>query len=233
MTTLFVGDVHGCAKELASLLKKVRLRPKKDRLLLVGDAFSRGPAPRTVWDQIEEFRVEMVLGNHDDRLLRQLCRWAEGKDPKFGRPEQRYTFAELVPVVDQLLPWLHNCPLYIDERKFLMVHAGINPEGGLEATTREEFLHIRTWPATDGTCGPRWYEYYEPSDQLLVFGHDAPGGVVERRHNPKALPYLIGLDSGCVYGGKLSGYLLDEDEIVQVKSRRDYAPKGQRQSSAR
>ena len=225
MTTLFVGDVHGCAKELDSLLKEVGLRPKKDRLLLVGDAFSRGPDPRPVWDQIEEFRIEMVLGNHDDRLLRQLRRWTEGKDPKLGRPEQRHTFAELLPVVDRLLPWLCDCPLYIEEEGFLMVHAGINPEGGLEATTREEFLRIRTWPPTDGICGPRWYEYYEPSDRLLVFGHDAPAGLIERRHSPKALPYLIGLDSGCVYGGKLSGYLLDEDEIVQVESHREYTPK--------
>ncbi len=227
MTTLFVGDVHGCAKEFANLLKKAGFRAGKDRLLLVGDAFSRGPAPRRVWEQMQDNKAEMVLGNHDDRLLRQLYRWAEGRDPKFSRPEQRFTFSELLPVVDRLLPWLHDCPLYIDEKEFLMVHAGINPEDGLASTTREQFLRIRTWPPTDGTCGPRWYEYYEPAKQLLVFGHDAPGGLVERRHSPKALPYIIGLDSGCVYGGKLSGYWLETDEIVQVKSRDTYAPRGQ------
>ena len=220
MTTLFVGDVHGCAKELSHLLKKVRFRPLKDRLLMVGDAFSRGPDPRSVWEQIQENDAEMVLGNHDDRLLRQLTRWIEGKDPKLARPGQRFTFTELLPVADRLLPWLDDRPLYIDEEEFLMVHAGVNPEGGLATTTREQFLRIRTWPPTEDTGGARWYEYYEPTDQLLVFGHDALGGLVERRHSPDSLPYIVGLDSACVYGGKLSAYLLEEDRIVQVKSRR-------------
>ena len=46
MATIFIGDVHGCARELKKLLEKVDFQPQKDRLLLTGDAFSRGPEPQ-------------------------------------------------------------------------------------------------------------------------------------------------------------------------------------------
>jgi len=51
----------------------------------------------------------------------------------------------------------------------------------------------------------------------LVFGHDAPGGLVLKKRRGK--PYLVGLDSGCVYGNALSAYILEEARIVQTASR--------------
>ena len=103
---------------------------------------------------------------------------------------------------------------------FVLVHAGLNPDKGLAGTTRKEFLTIRTWPPTAGLQGPRWHDAVGPDCGLVVFGHDAPGGLVIR-HSGTATsrPYLVGLDSGCVYGGLLSGYLLEENRTVQVKSR--------------
>ena len=51
---------------------------------------------------------------------------------------------------------------------------------------------------------------------MIVFGHDAPGGLVVKER--AGYPYLLGLDSGCIYGGQLSGYVLEEARLVQVKS---------------
>jgi hypothetical protein len=212
--TLFVGDVHGCAVELRELLALADFRPGSDRLLLTGDAFSRGPDPVGVWEQIAATRARMVLGNHDDRLLRHL-RQGRDADPK---PEHRLTLERVQSVADQLLSWLDSLPLWIADDRFVLVHAGLNPETGLEGTTREEFLAIRTWPPTDGLEGLRWHDHYRPDDRTLVFGHDAPGSLVVKRR-PDGRPYLLGLDSGCVYGGQLSGYLLEEDHLIQVPSR--------------
>ena len=87
---------------------------------------------------------------------------------------------------------------------------------GLQGTRRKEFLKIRTWPPTDDLASPRWHDFYEPEYPLLVFGHDAPGGLVVKKRAGR--PYLIGLDSGCIYGGQLSGYVLEEARLVQVES---------------
>ena len=102
-------------------------------------------------------------------------------------------------------------------------------EGGVEALaehftvesgvgwSRDELLAIRTWPPRKGIYGPRWHEAYRPAadGKALVFGHDAPGGLV-RRHRADGTPYLVGLDTGCVYGGELTAWILEEDRIVQV-----------------
>ena len=52
MRTIFIGDIHGCADELDRLLRKIAFQPERDRLFLTGDAFTKGPTPRAVWDQI-------------------------------------------------------------------------------------------------------------------------------------------------------------------------------------
>ena len=105
MRTIFVGDVHGCAAEFAAVLEEVKYKPKKDRLLLAGDAFSRGPQPRQVWDMIQQYAVQMVLGNHEDSLLKRLRRVLLGKDPRFNKEDQQFTLENLLPVADALLPW--------------------------------------------------------------------------------------------------------------------------------
>ena len=221
MATIFIGDIHGCAQELELLLAAAAYRARDDRLLLTGDAFSRGPLPLRVWEIIRETRAEMVLGNHDDRLLRQLTRSREGRDIGFSHDDQRFTFDQLSTVADPLLRWLSERPRWVDEAAFLLVHAGINPESGLERTTRKELLTIRTWPPVKGVVGPRWHDAVDPGDlPLIVFGHDAPGGLVfKKRGGDEGRPYILGLDSGCVYGGSLSAYILEENRIVQVASR--------------
>ena len=222
--TLFVGDVHGCAAELEELLQRAAYSPASHRLLLTGDAFSRGPDPLRVWEILRDTGAEMVLGNHDDRLLREIREHRSGSEVRFGRPDQRRTFEALRPVLDELLPWLERTPLSIEGEGFLLVHAGIHPERGPGGTSREEFLAIRTWPPTGGIDGPRWHDITEPlPGRVVVFGHDAPGGLVVKRRDPEegGRPWAVGLDSGCVYGGELSAWILERDELIQVDSRQD------------
>ena len=225
MRTVFVGDVHGCNRELRRLLLEIDFDAASDRLLLTGDAFGRGPDPAGVWRTIGETGAEMVLGNHDDRLLRHLGTLAQGQDVEYRKPDHRTTVEQLLPVADELLPWLQEVPLRIEGDRFLLVHAGIDPEGGLARTTREQFLSIRLWPPGPGVGGTRWHERIEPPAGTIVFGHDAPGGLVRVYRKGESeeagdQPCLLGLDTGCVYGGRLSAWLLEERRLVQVDSER-------------
>ncbi len=218
MQTVFIGDIHGCAEEFSELLGEVEFRTGIDRLLLTGDAFARGPDPQGVWRTIRETGAKMVLGNHDDRLLRHLRLVRDGRESEIAKPNHREAVNRVKAIAEDLLEWLEEAPLCIDEPEFLLVHAGVNPRTGLGGTTREEFLTIRTWPPNGTTIGPRWHEDYPADEKLLIFGHDAPGGLVNRRRDD-GTPHVIGLDSGCVYGGALSAYILEDDRIIQVPSR--------------
>ena len=217
MRTLFIGDIHGCAREFEQLLSKLAFQQGTDLLYLTGDAFTKGPDPVAVWKLIQDTDARMVLGNHDYRLPDRLRRIQSGEPFPARWHVYRQTLEALSPFAEALIPWLESLPLWIDQPDFLLVHAGINPVKGLQGTTRDEFLAIRTWPPVDGIVGPRWHDAYEPSGKLIIFGHDAPGGLVAKRRGDGS-PYVIGLDSGCVYGGSLSGYVLEEDRLVQVES---------------
>jgi len=214
--TIFIGDVHGCADELRELLDVLDFKPKVDHIYLTGDAFTKGPDPLGVWKVIDHVCAKMVMGNHDEALLERLKIRIKGKEKKM-KPAHKKTLDAVMPVIDDLVPWIENLPMYIETDTFLLVHAGIHPQKELRGTSRDEFLTIRTWPPQKGIDGPRWHDVYHPIRPLLVFGHDAPGGLVIKRKKDK--PYLVGLDSGCVYGNALSAFIAEEARIVQVKSR--------------
>lgn len=221
MATIFIGDLHGCALEFERLLVAVGFDPARDRLLLTGDLFSRGPEPLAVWHAVERTGAECVLGNHDVRLLRQLRAVADGRAPSIEHADEARLLDALHPVAPAVLAWLESRPLFILDPAFLLVHAGIHPTLGLEATSPKMLYTLRLWPPAKGIVGPRWHDFYAapPDAPPIVFGHDAPGGLVVKRR-PDGSPTVIGLDSGCVYGGRLSAWRLEDDAFVHVPSSR-------------
>ena len=80
MRVYAIGDVHGCLREMKSLLKLIgkdlKDRPiKKHRIIFLGDYVDRGPNSREVLDCLIKLRetnsaVECLLGNHDEKVIR-------------------------------------------------------------------------------------------------------------------------------------------------------------------
>ena len=211
MATLFVGDVHGCAGELATLLD---LAGDAD-VVLVGDLFLKGPDPAGVWSLIRDRGIVSVLGNHDDRLLRVV----DGADTHRGARACVETLDKSDPA---WLPWLRGCPLFREVAGFTVVHAALHPSGDLARTTKDTALYLRRWP-DDEEGQPFWWKVYEGT-RHVVFGHDARRGFV--RIDRDGAPHLLGLDTGCVYGGKLSGWLVEEQRLIQVDAKGVYARPG-------
>ena len=199
MRTLFVGDVHGCSQELGALLDLAR----PERLVLVGDLFTKGPDAQGVWALVQAWRAECVLGNHDDLLLR--------------KPEK----AAALGLPEAALAWLRGLPLSLSGQgpagPWLVIHAGVHPELGLAGTSRDRALVMRRFPDDSTVDHPYWWQRWH-GPPLVIYGHDAVRGLQDHR------PHSLGLDTGCVYGGALSGFLLETGEILSVPALRAWRP---------
>jgi len=188
-----VGDVHGCADELEHLVHLAQ----PSRIVLVGDLFTKGPKPLETWRCIERLEAEAVLGNHDAAML--------------ARPT-RYRSMALPPAA---WAWLERLPLTRQVGEWTVVHAGLDPTRGRAGTRRATALVVRRWPNDTSDAHPFWFEIW-PGPERVVYGHDAIRGLQDHR------PRTLGLDTGCVYGGRLTGYLVEADRVLSVPAARVY-----------
>ena len=217
MRTLFIGDVHGCSRELDALLEACGWRPG-DRVVPVGDLVAKGPDSAGVVRRARELGALAVRGNHDEHVLR----WHQGRvrEGKKLKPE-RLQVLETLRTEDWA--WLDSLPLYrrFPELNVIVVHGGLVPGVPLEAQREELLLNLRSItpegePSKRVDGGVPWGSRWQ-GPELVIFGHDALRGV--QRH-----PHAIGLDSGCVYGGALTAYVLPEGRFYSVKAERAYLP---------
>lgn len=210
--TIVVGDIHGCYDELISLLDKIGFGAD-DRLVSVGDLITKGPKSREVLDLfIKEPRFSAVIGNHDLALRR---RW-NGEKFKL-KSSQKPTHKELKADKEHYVPYLNSLPFMIDLDKHLVVHAGLRPNVALHSQTTDDLTELRSLgPDRTSRDGTPWYEVYD-GEKVVLFGHwPAP----EPRRGPKA----IGLDTGCVYGRRLTAYIIETGKLESVPARRIYDP---------
>ena len=164
------------------------------RVILLGDVFNKGPDPDGTWSLVKHWGAESVLGNHDVAVIERAQK-GDVRAPK------------------EAIAWLASLPLTIMGVSWLAVHGGLNPSG--EMPTRHQAITTRRWPDDSDTNNPFWWELYR-GDRLILYGHDAMRGLQDHR------PRTLGLDTGCVYGNKLSGYVLETDTIVQISAAAAY-----------
>ncbi len=203
--TIVFGDVHGCIRELEDLVGLAR-PAAGDMLVSVGDIIGKGPESRAVLDwAIATPNLMGVLGNHELRFLES---WRRGETPR----EKSYdedTVRQLGPRFDLYMRWLERWPLTLEDKSKVIVHAGFDPRMPLAGQDPRILCNIRR--LEDGTP---WYEQYTLS-RLVVFGHWVRRSVLLRDN-------AIGLDTGCVYGGRLSALILPELRVISVPARRAY-----------
>ncbi len=215
METAFIGDIHGCASELTRLIAEVEERTSGPvEFVLVGDLFTKGPDPVGVWKVVKTRGLRSILGNHDQRLLDVL----EGNRPRDAHA--RSVVAALDAEDKSWRAWLSELPLCVQEAGFIVTHAALHPSGDIDRTDRETHLYRRRWggPDHEGSSAPMWWQVYEGPP--VVFGHDARRGLV--RVDRDGQPWVIGLDSGCVYGGQLTAWCVKARKFISVDAARAY-----------
>lgn len=216
--TFIIGDVHGCSEELQALLQRCEHRAG-DRVVFVGDLVAKGPDSRGVLDMARRLEALAVRGNHDQAVL--ACR----EPSRFARSPS----AEHLSLAHTLEPddWalLEALPFYLElpEHDCQIVHAGLLPGIPLAEQNPYDLMNMRSIRA-DGSASRRvdegvpWASCWQ-GPPTVVFGHDARRGL-------QRYPHALGLDTGCVYGGKLTAWLLPERELVAVPARRMYRAPG-------
>ncbi len=208
-----IGDIHGCVDELTAMLSTVA-PARGDTVVFVGDYIDRGPAARGVIELLLELRrgsaAEYVFlkGNHEDMMLSFLGlpgHYGESFLFNGGAPTlESYGVQEGAPALERIPPghvdFLKTLATSYLHPPYLFVHAGISPLRQLEEQSVEDMLWIRQ-------------EFIFNPHQLgttVVFGHTPMRAVMID------LPYKLGIDTGLVYGGKLTCVEFNEGVLYQV-----------------
>ena len=242
-----VGDLHGCFDELVDLLRELGYsiaEPGPDaaegdlevtaptdadgrvrKLVFVGDLVDRGPKSpavlRLVMRLVAEGKAFCVPGNHDSKLQRKL----------FGKNVQiTHGLAETLEQLDREPPeFVESARQFIDglishyvfdDGNLVVAHAGLKQEmqGRGSAKVRDFCMYGETTGETDEFGLPVRYDWASEyrGRAMVVYGHTPV---------PEAewLNGTICIDTGCVFGGKLTALRYPERELVSVEARERYA----------
>ncbi|MGH9767079.1 MAG: polynucleotide kinase-phosphatase [Blastocatellia bacterium] len=235
-----IGDVHGCFDELRELLTRLGYQitvtedanrtaysvraPEGRKAVFLGDLVDRGPKiPETlklVMSMVESGAALCVPGNHDVKLMRKL----RGKNVKVthglaeslkqleAEPEEFKT--RVADFVDKLVSHY-----VLDGGNLVVAHAGMKEalQGRGSGKVRDFALFGETTGETDEYGLPVRYNW--PAEYrgraMVVYGHTPVP-------DPEWLNRTINVDTGCVFGGKLSALRYPEKELISVPARRVY-----------
>ena len=235
-----IGDVHGCFEELVSLLESLGYQftpppaeggakdgfsvfhPQGRRVVFVGDLVDRGPGVvnvlKLVMSMVADGTAFCVAGNHESKLVRKL----KGRNVQVS-----HGLAESLEQLELASPeFQHQATQFmdglishyvLDGGNLVVAHAGMKEEyqGRASARVRDFCLYGETTGETDEWGLPvraDWAAGYR-GNAMVVYGHTP---VAE----PAWLNRTINVDTGCVFGGRLTALRYPENELVSVPAAR-------------
>lgn len=225
-----IGDVHGAGNELRSLVAKIN-PTATDKIILVGDVFDRGKHGHIVWEMIQEYNMDVFMGNHELKMLQFLkgsrqwlpnhYYWAINNLFNHGvDPEKLTNFLESLPTIRR----------YFDDFgvPFLVAHAGVDPN----APNTKNVSYNIYGNCPDNTPMPRphdrdgkvyWWNLYL-GETRVYYGHlVTPDGLPRYHYAPSGLMNSCGLDTAAVHGGPLTAVQVESNHepavgIIQYQS---------------
>jgi len=206
--TIAIGDVHGCASALATLLEAIQ--PKRDDCIVtLGDYVDRGPDSRGVIDQLlalsGECRLVTLIGNHEVMMLEAFEEGGEAMRMwlECGGHETLLSYdgaPENIP--EQHFAFLHALRRFYETERHIFVHANYHHGDAME-DQEEEFslwVHLRHSQPSPHVSGKTVFVGHTPqrSGQILDLGH------------------VVCIDTACAVGGWLTAVDVDTRQIWQA-----------------
>ncbi|KPJ78511.1 MAG: metallophosphatase [Deltaproteobacteria bacterium SG8_13] len=199
METIYaIGDIHGRYDKLCALMDKIDIDLDSEMLVFLGDYIDRGPQSFEVVDYLIDLRKRhpntvFLKGNHEemfekyisgeDRLTYLFNGGQQTLDSYMSR--SRETDEPLIPA--QHLAFFKSLMMYYETENYIFVHAGLQKNVPLAKQKSEDLLWIRKKFIESG------HDFGKP----VVFGHTP-------LPEPLLQPNKIGIDTGAVYGNKLT-----------------------------
>lgn len=193
---IVIGDIHGCAKTLRVLITKIQ-PTSNDRIIMLGDYFDRGPRSAEVYKYLQVmdsvWNCTFLKGNHEHMMVKAVRDNDAGLWMYNGGYFTKESFNNNPDIVfGEVINWARKLPLWTESEKYYFVHAGLpygNPEDNDDGDMLWDRRHLKS--------------SINAADKTVVFGH-----------TPQYKPYKaqsgnICIDSGCVFGGKLTAMIID------------------------
>ncbi len=207
MSRFVIGDVHGCAKALRSLLASLQLG-SNDEVIFVGDYVDRGPNSRDVVEQIigltERCRVVALRGNHEIMLQSVVMHgMADGVWMRSGGKATVVSYGGSVNKIPAShLDFFQGLKRHHETEREIFVHAMYDPQQSI-ATQNDEltyWTHLPDLLPAPHVSGKRIYVGHTPQPR---------GDVLWRSH-------LVGIDTYCFGNGYLSAVDLETGAVTQA-----------------
>ncbi|MBA2368186.1 MAG: polynucleotide kinase-phosphatase [Candidatus Protochlamydia sp.] len=228
-----IGDVHGCYDELLALLAQLGYiaegskitQPTNRKVIFLGDLVDRGPKTpevvELVMDMVDAGCALCVPGNHDIKLVKKL----EGKNVKIAHGME-HSLEQLQgkspEFIERMMRFFDNLVSHyvLDDGKLVVAHAGLKEEfhgrGSGAVRAFALFGAVSGELEEDGTpIRDPWFQDYR-GNAMVVYGHTS---VLE----PQWINNTIDIDTGCVFGGKLTALQYPEKNLVSVSAHKQYA----------
>jgi len=192
--TFIIGDIHGCLDMLRDLMDKIDWDPEKDRLIFLGDYIDRGKDSRGVIDYIIGLKkispnIQCLMGNHEELFLNYINGQDEGSFLYNGGVStlNSYFYAGNRVIDSEHIDFMKSLLLMIELDDYYIVHAGMKPGVDIKEQSVKDTLWIRE---------PFIFSDYD-FGKRIIFGHTPFS-------SPLIMDNKIGLDTGAVFGNKLT-----------------------------
>ncbi len=208
-----IGDIHGCLEKLEALMDQIVMDRQNDTLVFIGDYIDRGKYSREVVDylirlQNDYKKVVFLQGNHEQMFMNYLEGVNEGLYLGNGGRATLDTYGILISddiaerkakIPEKHMRFFHSLLSYYETDKYIFVHAGLRPELPLKEQAIDDLLWIR-------------FEFIQNENDFgktVIFGHTPMRDLMISKNK-------IGIDTGAIYGGKLTCVELPDVKIYQA-----------------